>query len=71
MLGHVLIESFSELKDPRRDHAKKHLLLDIIALTLIATMSGAQCYTETELFGEIHEKFLSKAIIQDWKYQTW
>jgi predicted transposase YbfD/YdcC len=60
MLGHVFIESFSELKDPRRDHAKKHLLLDIIALTLIATMSGAQCYAEIELFGEIHEKYLSK-----------
>lgn len=58
MLGNVFVESFSKLEDPRRDHAKKHLLLDIIALTLMATMSGAQCYTEIELFGEIHEQQL-------------
>jgi predicted transposase YbfD/YdcC len=58
MLGNVFVESFSKLEDPRRDHAKKHLLLDIIALTLLATMSGAQCYTEIELFGEIHEERL-------------
>ena len=40
MLGSIFIESFSKLEDPRVDRAKKHLLLDIVALTLMATMSG-------------------------------
>ena len=60
MLGNIFIESFSKLEDPRIDRSKKHLLLDIVALTLMATMSGAQCYTEIELFGEIHETWLRR-----------
>lgn len=63
MLGSIFIESFSKLEDPRIDRAKKHLLLDIVALTLMATMSGAQCYTEIELFGEIHETWLRNYLI--------
>lgn len=58
MLSNVFIESFSKLEDPRVERSKKHLLLDVVCLTLMATMSGAQCYTEIELFGEIHENLL-------------
>jgi hypothetical protein len=54
----MFIESFNSLENPRVEHTKKHLLLDIIALSLMATMSGAQCYTEIELFGEIHNDWL-------------
>lgn len=59
-MGDIFIESFSELEDPRVERTKKHLLLDIIALSLMATMSGAQCYTEIELFGEIHYAWLKQ-----------
>ena len=58
MRGKVFVERFSKLEDSIRDHTKKHLLLDVIALTLIATISGAQYYMEIELFGEIHEEKL-------------
>jgi len=58
MLGNIFVESFSKLEDPRIDRAKKHLLLEIVTLTLMATMSGAQCYTEIEPFGEIREIWL-------------
>lgn len=60
MLGDVFIESFNSLEDPRIERTKKHNLLDIIALSLMATMSGAQCYTEIELFGEIHCDWLKQ-----------
>lgn len=63
MLGNIFIESFSSLEDPRVESTKKHLLLDIIALCLIATMSGAQCYTEIELFGEIHYEWLKQYLL--------
>jgi hypothetical protein len=39
MLGTVSVESFSKLEDPRIERTKKHLLLDIIALVLLATIS--------------------------------
>jgi predicted transposase YbfD/YdcC len=62
-MGDIFIESFSLLDDPRIDRTKKHLLLDIVALSLMATMSGAQCYTEIELFGEIHHDWLKQYLV--------
>jgi len=59
-MGNVFIESFNSLEDPRVERTKKHLLLDIIALSLLAPMSGAQCYTEIELFGDIHNDWLKQ-----------
>ncbi|MFN7093971.1 MAG: ISAs1 family transposase [Burkholderiales bacterium] len=63
MFENVFVESFSELEDPRVDKTKKHLLLDIVALSLMAIMSGAQCYTEIELFGEIHYGWLKQYLL--------
>ena len=39
---------------------KKHVLLDIIALTLFGIMAGAQTFDEIELFGQLHEEWLKK-----------
>lgn len=63
MLSKVFIESFSKLENPRIERSNKHLLLDVVCLTLMATMSGAQCYTEIELFGEIHEGLLRNYLV--------
>lgn len=41
-MNNIFIESFSQIKDPRVERHKKHLLMDIVALTLFAIMSGAQ-----------------------------
>lgn len=57
------MESFSKLEYQRREHSTKHSLLEIIDLTLLATMSGSQCYTEIELFGELHEEYLSDYLL--------
>ncbi len=38
----ALIEShFSQIKDPRASHSIDHLLIDIIVITLCATICGA------------------------------
>lgn len=53
-------QCFSKLEDPRVNRMKKHVLMDIIALTLFAIMGGAQTFDEIELFGTIHEQWLRK-----------
>lgn len=59
-MNNIFIESFSKIEDPRIERTKKHLLMDIVALTLFAIMSGAQTFDEIELFGKLHEKWLKK-----------
>jgi predicted transposase YbfD/YdcC len=46
-----LLHHFADLHDPRSDHTKLHGLLDIIALTLCAVVSGADCWTDVEAYG--------------------
>ena len=50
----VFIQCFGGLKDKRRDRTKLHVLLDVVALTLFAVMSGAQTFEEIEQFGDLH-----------------
>ncbi|HLX54443.1 MAG TPA: ISAs1 family transposase [Aquella sp.] len=53
-------ECFGAIKDKRIDRTKDHALLDIIALTLFAIMSGAQTFEEIEQFGELHINWLKE-----------
>lgn len=43
---------FRNLRDPRREHLKRHLLLDIIAITLCAVICGAKDWQEVVTFAE-------------------
>jgi predicted transposase YbfD/YdcC len=52
-----LLYHFADLTDPRSDHTKLHGLLDLIALTLCAVVSGADAWTDVETYG-LHK--------QDW-----
>jgi predicted transposase YbfD/YdcC len=58
MLQSVLVEIFSKLPDPRVNRTRKHLLLDVIGLALLATLAGAQCFTEIEDFCKLHKNWL-------------
>jgi len=51
----VFIECFNELSDPRIDRTKKHLLLDILALSICGVLSGAEGWEEIEDFAKEHE----------------
>jgi predicted transposase YbfD/YdcC len=46
-----LLHHFADLDDPRADHTKRHDLLDIVALTVCAVVSGADAWTEVETYG--------------------
>ena len=53
-----LHKHFSGLNDPRIKRNKKHLLLDIVILTIIAVLCGAESWDSIELFGKTKLGFL-------------
>jgi len=52
MIETSLHRSFKSLPDPRINRQKKHNLLDIIILSILATLSGAESYDAIELYGK-------------------
>lgn len=46
-----LLEYFADLPDPRIERCKRHQLLDLIAIAILATICGAEHFTEMEEFG--------------------
>lgn len=59
----VFIECFGELKEPRVERTKKHLLLDILALSICGVLSGAEGWEEIEDFAKEHESWFKKFLI--------
>lgn len=64
-MNNLFIECFNKVEDPRINRTKKHLLVDIIAITLFGIMAGAQTFDEIELFGTLHEEWLKKHLTLD------
>jgi predicted transposase YbfD/YdcC len=55
----TLIESFTEIKDPRESNIS-HALIDIILIAILAVLCGADGFNEIEDFGKSKEKWLRK-----------
>ncbi|PLS82181.1 MAG: hypothetical protein CYG59_04800 [Chloroflexi bacterium] len=55
-----MLEHFSSLDDPRRDHGKLHLLEDILALTICAVICGADSFVAVEAFGHAKHDWLQR-----------
>jgi predicted transposase YbfD/YdcC len=55
-----LHQAFMFLPDPRIDRQKKHILLDIIILSILAVLSGAESYDSIALFGKENIAFLKQ-----------
>ena len=53
---------FGQLPDPRIHRNKKHLLIDIIVLSVIAIICGAESWNSIEMFGNSKKDFLSKIL---------
>lgn len=53
-------ESFKDLPDPRIEKKTKHKMIDIVMIAICAVISGAESWTEIELFGIEKEKWLRK-----------
>jgi predicted transposase YbfD/YdcC len=51
---------FADLPDPRVDRTRKHQLLDIVAITIGATIPGAVSWEEVERFGRAREAWLRR-----------
>jgi predicted transposase YbfD/YdcC len=45
------LQCFAELRDPRREHGRRHTLWDIIALTICAVTGGADSWVDVEQYG--------------------
>lgn len=52
-----LANAFISIHDPRIDRAKKHNLVDIIMITLCATICGMEGWEEIEVFAEEREEW--------------
>jgi predicted transposase YbfD/YdcC len=55
-----LHQAFKSLKDPRMRRNKKHKLLDIIILSILAVLCGAESYDAIALFGKENFVFLKQ-----------
>ncbi|MDA3821617.1 MAG: ISAs1 family transposase [Bacteroidales bacterium] len=53
---------FNQLPDPRIHRNKKHLLIDIIVLSIIAVICGAESWNSIEMFGNSKKDFLSRIL---------
>ncbi len=46
------LKHFSVVEDPRIDRTKDHLLIDIIAIAILAVISGADGWQDLKTYGE-------------------
>lgn len=53
-----LRDRFAELEDPRVAASCAHLLIDILAITILAVASGADDWTDLETFGRLRHDWL-------------
>ena len=63
MIRTNIYEHFSQIPDPRLNRNKKHKLTDIIVLSILAVLCGAESYDSIEEFGKARIDFL-KQILQ-------
>jgi hypothetical protein len=52
------LEYFGDLPEVRIDRSKKHELIDIITIAILATICGAEHFTEMETFGKAKKTWL-------------
>jgi predicted transposase YbfD/YdcC len=58
ILNASLLEHFANLKDPRIERSKEHLLKDIIAMAILAIISGADGWVAIEAYGNAKYEWL-------------
>src|SRR6059058_2378144 len=56
--GATITDHCAALTDPRTDHTKRHLLLDIITIALCAIISGADEWVAMEAYGNAKREWL-------------
>ncbi len=55
-----LVEHFAEIQDPRVERTKKHQLTDILVITILAIIAGAQGWEDIENYGISKQQWLKE-----------
>lgn len=55
-----LLRFFDDVEDPRMDRTKRHLLTDILGITICAVTCGANTWTAIETYGRSKRKWLEE-----------
>ena len=55
-----LLEHLQQIPDPRIDRRRRHDLIDLLAITLCATIGGADNWVEVAQFGEAHHDWFKR-----------
>jgi predicted transposase YbfD/YdcC len=64
LLAESFLTHFVSVIDPRQDtHNKRHLLCDILVLTILAVLCGAESWTDVELFGKSKKTWLKTFLL--------
>ncbi|MEG3900355.1 ISAs1 family transposase [Microcoleus sp. SVA1_B6] len=58
-----LVQHFADLKDPRVERTKKHLLTDILTVAILAIIAGAQGWEDIENYGISKKKWLEEFLV--------
>lgn len=58
-LESTFIHHFASLEDPRVERTKHHLLIDIIAIAILAVISGADGWVAIETYGQAKQEWLA------------
>jgi hypothetical protein len=58
ILNASFLEHFANLNDPRIERSKEHLLKDIIAIAILAVISGADGWAGIEAYGNAKYEWL-------------
>jgi predicted transposase YbfD/YdcC len=53
-----LLEPFAQLRDPRVERTKKHLLLDVVIIGLLTVLCGGEGWEDMEEFGTVRQQWL-------------
>ena len=62
MVRTSIYDYFSQIPDPRLNRNKKHKLTDIIVLSILAVLCGAESYDSIEEFGKARIEFLKQVL---------
>lgn len=57
-LKRSILQEFERLKEPRSKREPKHLLIDLVAIVILATLSGADNMVAVETYGKAKQKWL-------------
>lgn len=55
----TLMDIFQFVDDPRKPYNQKHCFMDIVAITILASICGADSWNEIELWGNANQEWLS------------